>query len=324
VTRPPAVRRARSSPFCDCPPPPTFPISPLPSRRTASLFARPDAARGARHRARSARSSRGCRSGPPRVTWRRKLSQASCRPGLARRRPRTGAARGGSAWQSRVSRRCRRSRRAAGSVPPPSFPRTKWTRRVPHPVLIGHAASLSQVRWPAGSRAEARSLPARAAAPHARRAARQPRRARLARAHGAPPPLPRTNRISLVPPLVLSGHAVSLTGAHGGGGRGGWCVADDAGPRADADPRARVLPLWGERCPAAAARLRARRARAARKVAGRAAPAKGRLDRAEPRVVGRARGGGGRAAGAHVGRLAKEPPPPPLVLSGHAASLTPY
>jgi hypothetical protein len=28
--------------------------------------------------------------------------------------------------------------------PPPS--RTKWTRRVPHPVLIGHAASLSQVK----------------------------------------------------------------------------------------------------------------------------------------------------------------------------------
>jgi len=27
--------------------------------------------------------------------------------------------------------------------PPP--PRTKWTRRVPHPVLIGHAESLSQV-----------------------------------------------------------------------------------------------------------------------------------------------------------------------------------
>ena len=29
------------------------------------------------------------------------------------------------------------------ALPPP--PRTKWTRRVPHPVLIGHAASLSQV-----------------------------------------------------------------------------------------------------------------------------------------------------------------------------------
>ena len=30
------------------------------------------------------------------------------------------------------------------AIPPP--PRTKWTRRVPHPVLIGHAASLSQVQ----------------------------------------------------------------------------------------------------------------------------------------------------------------------------------
>ena len=27
--------------------------------------------------------------------------------------------------------------------PPPPPPRTKWTRRVPHPVLIGHAASLA-------------------------------------------------------------------------------------------------------------------------------------------------------------------------------------
>jgi hypothetical protein len=27
--------------------------------------------------------------------------------------------------------------------PPPPSPRTKWTRRVPHPVLIGHAASLT-------------------------------------------------------------------------------------------------------------------------------------------------------------------------------------
>ena len=30
------------------------------------------------------------------------------------------------------------------SAPPP--PRTKWTRRVPHPVLIGHAASLGGAR----------------------------------------------------------------------------------------------------------------------------------------------------------------------------------
>ena len=34
----------------------------------------------------------------------------------------------------------------AGAPPPPP-PRTKWTRRVPHPVLTGHAASLSQARF---------------------------------------------------------------------------------------------------------------------------------------------------------------------------------
>jgi hypothetical protein len=33
----------------------------------------------------------------------------------------------------------------AGERPPP--PRTKWTRRVTHPVLIGHAASLSQANF---------------------------------------------------------------------------------------------------------------------------------------------------------------------------------
>jgi len=31
--------------------------------------------------------------------------------------------------------------------PPPLPPRTKWTRRVPHPVLIGHAASLTVRQW---------------------------------------------------------------------------------------------------------------------------------------------------------------------------------
>jgi len=31
----------------------------------------------------------------------------------------------------------------AEEVSPPPPPRTKWTRRVPHPVLIGHAASLT-------------------------------------------------------------------------------------------------------------------------------------------------------------------------------------
>ena len=34
------------------------------------------------------------------------------------------------------------SKESTNAQPPP--PRTKWTRRVPHPVLIRHAASLSQ------------------------------------------------------------------------------------------------------------------------------------------------------------------------------------
>jgi hypothetical protein len=36
-----------------------------------------------------------------------------------------------------------RRARQPPAPPPPFSPRTKWTRRVPHPVLIGHAASLT-------------------------------------------------------------------------------------------------------------------------------------------------------------------------------------
>ena len=47
-------------------------------------------------------------------------------------------------------------------------PRTKWTRRVPHPVLIGHAAPLSQVWAPDGRRVLRQSAAAaRGAAPAA-------------------------------------------------------------------------------------------------------------------------------------------------------------
>ena len=42
----------------------------------------------------------------------------------------------------------------AGKAKPPVPPRTKWTRRVPHPVLIGHAASLTPYP-PPPSRADA-------------------------------------------------------------------------------------------------------------------------------------------------------------------------
>ena len=38
---------------------------------------------------------------------------------------------------------CRLIQRAIQARGAPAPPRTKWTRRVPHPVLIGHAASLN-------------------------------------------------------------------------------------------------------------------------------------------------------------------------------------
>jgi len=150
---------------------------------------------------------------------------------------------------------------ACPRAPPP--PRTKWTRRVPHPVLTGHAASLARAPLLLAVFAAAamasdtrvlswrRMLPARSPAqtqppatppPHSpeagpcrrgaraagsRNAPRLPRggprhserRRRDAAGRGrgrrcappAPPSLPRTNRTSLVPPLVLSGHVASLT-----------------------------------------------------------------------------------------------------------------
>jgi len=48
-----------------------------------------------------------------------------------------------------IARGAEANRTVLGEVPPaprgapPSPPRTKWTRRVPHPVLIGHAVSLT-------------------------------------------------------------------------------------------------------------------------------------------------------------------------------------
>ena len=48
--------------------------------------------------------------------------------------------------------------RGASRPPPPPPPRTKWTRRVPHPVLIGHAASL-EVHLAASRAGQHTSLP---------------------------------------------------------------------------------------------------------------------------------------------------------------------
>ena len=97
-----------------------------------------------------------------------------------------------------------RSRRAAPSSPrqaaqtPPPFSRTKWTRRVPRPVLIGHVASLTT-----------------GGADYAGPGAGGPSWAFLAAVCGTvpppPPPFPpRTKWTRRVPHPVLIGHAVCL------------------------------------------------------------------------------------------------------------------
>ena len=72
----------------------------------------------------------------------------------------------------------------AGILPPPPTPRTKWTRRVPLPVLIGHAASLSSQGPSCASRR--RSRPSHA--PARRSASRGSSRRRRG------PPAPRAPR----------------------------------------------------------------------------------------------------------------------------------
>ena len=58
------------------------------------------------------------------------------------RREGGGSARcGQSRWTTRDDKADHATELMQRCLPPP--PRTKWTRRVPHPVLIGHAASLS-------------------------------------------------------------------------------------------------------------------------------------------------------------------------------------
>jgi hypothetical protein len=98
------------------------------------------------------------------------------------------------------------------AAPPPPPPRTKWTRRVPHPVLIGHAASLSLqvIGDAAAALASFAQGGAGGGAPLALSLRQQLRIARRA-ARCAPRAPPRTNRTRRVPHPVLIGHAASLT-----------------------------------------------------------------------------------------------------------------
>jgi len=99
-------------------------------------------------------SSRHPHTCPPATAeaWRRRrpLGVPAVRPGAASngsKRLRTWNRRTvGALFRARRSPRSKaqRPRRLRPVVPPP--PRTKWTRRVPHPVLIGHAASLPPFR----------------------------------------------------------------------------------------------------------------------------------------------------------------------------------
>ena len=108
------------------------------TRRTARARARA-AARRPRTCARTRRASRAgtrdhrARAGtaPPRVAAQWLKLQAAPAPATS----------GSASRATRPRSTPARSALCSAALPPP--PRTKWTRRVPHPVLIGHAVSLT-------------------------------------------------------------------------------------------------------------------------------------------------------------------------------------
>ena len=84
----------------------------------------------------------------PTCAQRRRLRRASkSKEGEYGRATGRGNSRGGGGGRARPAAGQRRGRApgvgTAGHPPPPPPPGTKWTRCVPHPVLIGHAASLT-------------------------------------------------------------------------------------------------------------------------------------------------------------------------------------
>ena len=79
--------------------------------------------------------SRACRTQPRACRTHSRTWAGVCRGG-------TEEGEGGCALQVSISTAGLRGMRPSARSPHPP-PRTKWTRRVPHPVLIGHAASLT-------------------------------------------------------------------------------------------------------------------------------------------------------------------------------------
>ena len=168
----------------------------------------------------------------------------------------------------------RRPRRGRGGCPPP--PRTKWTRRVPHPVLIGHASP----------------PPVLGGLPPDRDAPPSPQRAPAADANGANG-FKRANG--------------SKRGTEPGGSGGGAAAAPDAAavPLPPPSPSPYASPYRTH------ARALAQATRLALELVLRFARHHARIDREAIRE----------ARAAHPAAWAGVPPP---VLSGHAASLTPY
>ena len=265
----------------------------------------------------------------------------------------------------------------ARAPPPPPPSRTKWTRRVPHPVLIGHAlrprtarpAPRALRRWSGAARQRelALEIQSRACASGAL-VCLATEEARAAVCEVPPPPPSRTKWTRRVPHPVLIGHAVCLVqvlrvprvtlqnvpdslrllepGRRGGAGWSvdsresvarerrrlckRWCAGalsnleyllelnNLAGPR----PRAPAPPH-----PHACAPARPRgvpRAGLPRSLCAACPGRRGAARRA------RADSGGAQAAPSTTSRGTPwchgsvPRPPPPLVLSGHAASLAPY
>jgi hypothetical protein len=96
--------------------------------------------------------------------------------------------------------------RAARRCPPPP-PRTKWTRRVPHPVLIGHASSLPPESGPGVTLPRDASGPAvAAAAARVRAGARAPAR--------RAPPAPATRAASRAAASLRAVYAATTRWSH--------------------------------------------------------------------------------------------------------------
>jgi len=142
-----------------------------------------------------------------------------------------------------------------GRAPPPPPPRTKWTRRVPHPVLIGHVVCLvwRRRRQPRAARREGQGgsggPASRRSSPHrccTSRDAAAPALSSECRSPGEPAPRQRSARVAAAHGRRDAACPISTGGGtrrvrsvrEGGGGRGADAPADDERSEAAPSPAA--------------------------------------------------------------------------------------